>query len=305
MRLRLKALAAPTPRRPPPPTPRRVRPFSPARRSARGARADRHADSFAAEIVRALWATGTPERAESPRTSSALTRLEADKTLSRPDRMQALIAQVDLVRIDDSRRTPPSPPRRRKMPDALLAHVREQSARADREITDGYERQAVDHRGRPPARALRPRLRVRRPAQGQSRQEPLALLPDAGLAGMPRGAATSPRRCAGIARPTRRAKARRPGCSGARATCARWSSCRLPTRRRSKAPPRSSGARPRPCPTPSSSAAAALQRVGKKLQAWSQGGAHRASMARLRGELDTLCAAPGRSDADRASASPC
>ena len=44
-----------------------------------------------------------------------------------------------------------------------------------------------------------------------------------------------------------------------------------------------------------------LQRVGKKLLAWGQGGAHGASMKRLRGELDTLCASPDRSDADRAA----
>ena len=44
-----------------------------------------------------------------------------------------------------------------------------------------------------------------------------------------------------------------------------------------------------------------LQRVGKKLQGWGQGGAHAASMTRLRSELDTLCAAPGRSEADRAA----
>jgi hypothetical protein len=44
-----------------------------------------------------------------------------------------------------------------------------------------------------------------------------------------------------------------------------------------------------------------LQRVGKKLQTWGQAGAHAASMTRLRGELDTLCASPGRSDADRAA----
>ena len=44
-----------------------------------------------------------------------------------------------------------------------------------------------------------------------------------------------------------------------------------------------------------------LQRVGKKLVAWSEGGAHAKTMTRLRGELDTLCAGAGRSDADRAA----
>jgi hypothetical protein len=44
-----------------------------------------------------------------------------------------------------------------------------------------------------------------------------------------------------------------------------------------------------------------LQRVGKKLLAWSEGGKHAEPMARLRRELDTICAAPDRSDADRAA----
>jgi thioredoxin-related protein len=68
----------------------------------------------------------------------ALRRLEADATLSRADRMGALIAQVDLARIDL-----PKDGKTVKLPAPLLKDVREQVARADREITDGYERQAV------------------------------------------------------------------------------------------------------------------------------------------------------------------
>ena len=93
----------------------------------------------AAEIARALSATGTPERAQVlAALGSALRRLEADTTLSRADRMTSLIAQVELARIDldkDARAV--------NLPEPLLQRVREHSARADREITDGYERQAV------------------------------------------------------------------------------------------------------------------------------------------------------------------
>ena len=144
MRLRLKALAA-----------RETKTPAPADLAARPAVLAAVADpvaardvadllvNFADGIVRALSAPGTPERAETLATfDAALARLEADKTLSRPDRMQALIARVDLVRIDlpeDGAKPAPAP----KMPEALLAHVREEAARADREITDGYERQAV------------------------------------------------------------------------------------------------------------------------------------------------------------------
>jgi hypothetical protein len=98
--------------------------------------------NYATDIVRALSAKGTPQRAEIAKAmDAALKRFEADTTLSRADRMGALIAQVDLVKIDvdkDAKKAAPV-----KLPEALIADVREQTAKADREITDGYERQAV------------------------------------------------------------------------------------------------------------------------------------------------------------------
>src|SRR5438046_1020561 len=76
---------------------------------------------------------------------TALKRLEADPALSRADRMQALIARVDLARIDvpeaDADAAPAKPAAPVVLPPELLADVREQTARADREISDGYERQ--------------------------------------------------------------------------------------------------------------------------------------------------------------------
>ena len=109
-----------------------------------------HADQLtnaAAEITRALSATGTPQRAQLVAAFDvALRRLEADATLSRADRLSALIAQVGMARIDAPKPATAKsgkPAARAKLPDALLADVREHTARADREITDGYERQAV------------------------------------------------------------------------------------------------------------------------------------------------------------------
>ena len=94
--------------------------------------------NYAPDIVRALSKQGTPQRAELLKGfDGALKRLEADTTLSRADRMQALIAQVDLARIDAKKDAAVT------LPEPLLADIREQTARADREITDGYERQAV------------------------------------------------------------------------------------------------------------------------------------------------------------------
>ena len=101
-----------------------------------------------AEITRSATVKGTAQRTQlRDAMTAALQRLEADPSLSRADRMQALIGQVDLARIDlpDADAAPAgagAAPRPTLSP-ALLADVREQAARADREITDGYERQAV------------------------------------------------------------------------------------------------------------------------------------------------------------------
>ncbi len=94
----------------------------------------------AAEIVRGVSTAGTAARGELLAAfDTALKRFEADPTLARADRIGALIAQVDLARID--------PPRDSKVPPvltpALLADIRARTAAADREISDGYERQAV------------------------------------------------------------------------------------------------------------------------------------------------------------------
>jgi len=69
---------------------------------------------------------------------TALRRLEADATLSRADRLGALIGRVALARLEV-----PKAEVHPKLDKALLEAVREHATRQDREITDGYERQAV------------------------------------------------------------------------------------------------------------------------------------------------------------------
>ncbi len=94
--------------------------------------------NHAPDITRALSAKGTPQRAELLAAfDGALKRFAADTTLSRADRMTALIAQVELATIDAPKGAKPA------LPAPLLADIRAHTARADREITDGYERQAV------------------------------------------------------------------------------------------------------------------------------------------------------------------
>ena len=148
MRLRLKALAA-SDEKAPAPADGAVRAAVLAMlgdAAAAREEADQLVNS-APEIVRALSARKTPERMNLLGAfDAALRRLEADASLSRADRMQALIGRVDLARIDvpdDDAAPHARPASAPRPPPSLVAEVREAAARADREITDGYERQAV------------------------------------------------------------------------------------------------------------------------------------------------------------------
>jgi hypothetical protein len=92
----------------------------------------------AGHIVEALSTTGSVQRAQRVDAFDlALVRLQADASLSRADRLAALIARVTLARLDAASGV------KAVLPGSLLAEVREEAARMDREITDGDERQAV------------------------------------------------------------------------------------------------------------------------------------------------------------------
>ena len=92
----------------------------------------------APEMVRALGDTPAQRQAFVERFEPALKRLQGDAGLSRGDRMSALISRIDLARTELPSRelNPPLPP-------ALQRELREEVAAADRDISDGYERQAV------------------------------------------------------------------------------------------------------------------------------------------------------------------
>jgi thiol-disulfide isomerase/thioredoxin len=93
----------------------------------------------AADIVRTLAPAAGAERDELVAAfDTVLRRAGADTTLSRADRLSALIARIDLARLPEAKGEV-NP----KLPAALLAEVREAAARADRETTDAHERQAV------------------------------------------------------------------------------------------------------------------------------------------------------------------
>lgn len=94
----------------------------------------------APDLVKALAPQpGDARRSLVAEFDTALRRLNADTTLSRADRLNALQARIELARLD----TPKDEPHPKGLPAALLGEARDQAGRANREITDGYERQAV------------------------------------------------------------------------------------------------------------------------------------------------------------------
>jgi thioredoxin-related protein len=93
----------------------------------------------ATDIVKTLEADGSPGRAALVASfETTLKRLEADASLSRGDRLGAVIARINLARLGQARDTVQP-----ALPEALRKDVREHVARLDRETTDAYERQAV------------------------------------------------------------------------------------------------------------------------------------------------------------------
>ena len=95
--------------------------------------------NFAPAITKALAPEpGADRQALVVAFDTALQRLEGDAGLSRADRLGALISRVALARIDQ-----PAKERQPRLPDALVQRVRAHVAQDDRQITDGYERQAV------------------------------------------------------------------------------------------------------------------------------------------------------------------
>jgi thioredoxin-like negative regulator of GroEL len=96
--------------------------------------------SYAADITRNLVA-GEADAARARQVAAfdaALQRLQVDTTLSRADRSTALGSRVELARLEVPRESVSV-----EVPAPLLAELRAQIARDDREIRDGYERQAV------------------------------------------------------------------------------------------------------------------------------------------------------------------
>ena len=260
---------------------------------------------YAAEIVRALSAKGSAARA--PLLAAfdvALKRLEADKTLSQADRMQAVIAQVDLARIDvaaaDGAGASAKASAPVALPAALVADVREQVARADREISDGYERQAVITA----AAYLLEQAGLDRESDDLLKanlarsHSPYYLMSELASNAKKRGDKAEALRWYREAFEKSEGPATRlqwgasyvaalvdlaPGDEAAieQTTAQLW--------REAATQPDAFYER----------SGRALKKVGGKLQAWNKNGKHGAAMARLQGQLDSLCAAPSHSAEER------
>jgi thiol-disulfide isomerase/thioredoxin len=253
--------------------------------------------NWASEIVRALDAEGGQRAALLTAYDAALKRLEADKTLSRADRMGALIARIDLARIDL-----PKDAKNVKLPAPLVKDVREQAARADRAITDGYERQAVITAA---AYAL---------SQAGLVSESDALL-KANL-----GKSLSPYYL--MSSLAEHAKSRGDKAEALRwyeqafdtsegpATRLQWGSSYIgalvelspqDSPRIERAASRLIGEAATQPDAFYERSARSLQRTGKKLQAWNGGGAHADVMQRLQAQLAPVCAKLPADDARRAT----
>ncbi|MET0517373.1 MAG: thioredoxin fold domain-containing protein [Burkholderiaceae bacterium] len=93
----------------------------------------------AADIVLTLTPEdGAARKALVAQFEGALKRLQADKSLSRADQLTALQARIDLARLGQPKDT-----LKPAIPAALVAEARAEAGRADREVVNGYERQAV------------------------------------------------------------------------------------------------------------------------------------------------------------------
>ncbi len=256
------------------------------------------------DLVHATSAEGTPLRQRVLLAfNGALKGFEADTSLSRADRLSALGARIDLARIDLPKPAAQKPGRALppKLPAELLADLREQAARIDRETTDGYERQAVI----PGAAYLL--------ASGGLMSESDAML-KASLA-----KSHSPYYL--MSALASNAKQR-----GDKAEALRWSEQAFAT---SEGPatrlqwgasyvkalvelaPGDDARIERTARQLFTEAAKApdafyersgrsLQRVGNQLQAWNKGGAHQAALTRLQAQLDTVCAALEGAEPNRA-----
>ena len=257
----------------------------------------------APDIIRALSTKGTPQRSELLAAFEvALKRFEADATLSRADRVQSLIAQVDLATIDAPKADAAQPAVKPTLSEALLADIREHTARADREITDGYERQAVitaaaDLLTRAGLVAESDTLLKSNLAKSHS---PYYLMSELASNAKARGDKPDALRWYQEAFDKSEGPATRLQW-GASYVNALVDMAPQGDARIEKAVSQLFAEAGKQPDAFYERSGRSLQRVGTKLQAWNQSGAHRAVLQRLQAQLDGVCGALAAADPKRAN----
>ena len=252
--------------------------------------------NHAVDLVRALAAAQTAPRGQLlVALDAALRRFEADATLSRADRLTALFARVELARIDAPKDSPAP-----ALPAPLLAEVREHIARADREITNGYERQAVI------------------PFAGHVLQQAGLLDESDALLQANLAKSHSPYYLMSALASNAKKRGDKPGAlrwseqafetSVGPATRLQWGASyvgalvELAPQDEARIEKAATRLLEEAATQPDvfyERSARSLQRVGGRLHAWNKDGAHAAVLARLQARVDALCAALPAADAQR------
>ena len=251
----------------------------------------------ATELVHALSAPATPGRGQLLTAfDGALRGLQADATLSRADRLTALSARVELARIDVPNDGPAS------LPAPLLGELREHIAGADRDITDGYERQAVI----PFAAYVLQRAGLLDESDAllqanlAKSHSPYYLMSELASNAKKRGDKEGALRWAEQAFASSVGPATRLqwGASyvGSLVELAPQDEARIET-----AASQLLGEAAAQPDVFYERSARSLQRLGQRLQTWNKGGSHAAVLRRLQARVDTLCAALPAGDTQRAA----
>jgi hypothetical protein len=226
-----------------------------------------------------------------------LRRLQADATLSRNDRLSALVIAHRAGPAGAAAARPAA-----RLPEPLLREVRDHVAAADREHHRRLRAPGGDHLRRLRAGPRRPVGRQRGAAQGQPGAQPLALLPDE-PARQQRAQAGAHRRGAALVCPGLRQE-RRPATRlqwGA-ATCRRWWTWRRQTARIEATARQLFTEAGQDSGAFYKRSARSLERIGRGLLAWGgQDATRAASLQRLRGQLEAVCLKVDATDGRQAS----
>jgi hypothetical protein len=251
---------------------------------------------YADKIAGFVTEPNSPERTQLVQAwSQALDRNVADPTLWTADRLEAVAAKISLARLDDKDAA---------LPPALVQSVRDEVARADKETTDPYARQAViDAAGDALVQAgLLDDAQALLKAELKRSHSPYYFMVDLAEVARKRGDTAAALDW----------YARSYAAAEGPATRVQWGA-RYVNALTELAPQDVSGiehaagsviAELAPSPdTFYDRTLRGLERMGRKLSEWGKEPAHKAALERIRGEMDAVCAKLPANDAARGKCS--